>query len=104
MLLRQPASCAQASPALQPCYDRAAAYKFASQRALCRSLPRVGIHLALPQRMSRAEWYGKGPHECYPDRKTGAWLRRHSAAHAAELHVPYIFPGTPCLLAAVVLR
>ena len=47
----------------------------------------------VPDSLSRVEWLGKGPHECYPDRKYGAWLRRHHVAHASELHVPYIFPG-----------
>ena len=80
VLLRSQSCCGQRSRWMAP--------------LLCRSLPRVGVHLALPQAMSRVEWYGKGPHECYPDRKTGAWLRRHAAADASELHVPYIFPGT----------
>ena len=58
----------------------------------------MGIHLAVPDSLSRVEWFGKGPHECYPDRKFGAWLRRHHVAHASELHVPYIFPGpTSCI-------
>ena len=56
------------------------------------------MHLALPHSMSRVEWFGKGPHECYLDRKTGAWLRRHAVTEASELHVPYIFPGERCLL------
>lgn len=59
----------------------------------CRSLPRVGVHWAVPGAQSRVDWYGCGPHECYPDRKAGAWLRRHHASHVDELHVPYIYPG-----------
>ena len=39
------------------------------------------------------EWYGRGPHECYPDRTYGAPLRRYSVPDAAQLHTPYIFPG-----------
>ena len=58
------------------------------------------MHLAVSTSLSRVEWFGKGPHECYPDRKFGAWLRRHHVAHASELHVPYIFPGVLFLLEA----
>ena len=57
-----------------------------------KSLPRVGVHVALPDTLELAEWYGGGPHECYADRKDAALARRHSMA-AADLHVPYIFPG-----------
>ena len=39
------------------------------------------------------EWYGRGPHECYPDRVYGAPLRRYRVPDAAQLHTPYIFPG-----------
>ncbi|KAK9808191.1 hypothetical protein WJX73_006921 [Symbiochloris irregularis] len=60
---------------------------------LYKSLPRVGVHWVMPEANTRVDWYGKGPHECYPDRKTGAWLRRHHASHVDELHVPYIYPG-----------
>jgi hypothetical protein len=64
-----------------------------------KSLPRVGIHLALavlgPDAASTpVAWYGAGPHECYPDRKDGAPVRVHTApGGVAGLHVPYVFPG-----------
>ena len=37
-------------------------------------LPRVGITFALPGRFSQLRWFGRGPHENYPDRKGGAPL------------------------------
>merc|ERR1712046_379967 len=37
-------------------------------------------------------WFGRGPHECYPDRKVSAFLGRFTATVAAQ-HVPYIIPG-----------
>ena len=43
----------------------------------------------------QCEWYGRGPHECYADRKAGAPLRWHSThTHTGvdDLHVPYVFP------------
>jgi hypothetical protein len=38
------------------------------------------------------EWYGRGPHECYPDRKASAWVGRYKST-AKDMHVPYISPG-----------
>ncbi len=37
-------------------------------------LPRVGVSFALPARFSQMRWYGRGPHENYPDRNRGAVL------------------------------
>jgi beta-galactosidase len=35
-------------------------------------LPKAGIQLVLPQSFENITWYGRGPHENYPDRNTGA--------------------------------
>ncbi|HVJ03145.1 MAG TPA: beta-galactosidase small subunit, partial [Sphingomonas sp.] len=35
---------------------------------------RVGLAFAMPARIDTLEWYGRGPHESYQDRKTGAAL------------------------------
>lgn len=35
-------------------------------------LPRFGLNLQLPIEFKQIEWFGRGPHENYPDRKTGA--------------------------------
>jgi beta-galactosidase len=43
-------------------------------------LPRFGMVMTLPGSLDRAEWYGRGPHEGYWDRKTGARLGRWSMA------------------------
>lgn len=37
-------------------------------------LPRIGVRLALPGRFDQVRWYGRGPHENYPDRKASAML------------------------------
>jgi hypothetical protein len=37
------------------------------------------------------EWYGRGPHENYPDRKTGARLGIYRSS-VEELYVPYVRP------------
>lgn len=57
-----------------------------------KSLPRAGVHVALPASLDRATWYGRGPHECYVDRADAAHVDMHSAT-LDELHVPYVYPG-----------
>jgi beta-galactosidase len=37
-------------------------------------LARVGVTFALPGRFMRLRWFGRGPHENYPDRKSSAML------------------------------
>ena len=34
-------------------------------------LPRIGLTMTLNERMQNVKWYGRGPEENYPDRKTG---------------------------------
>ena len=54
-------------------------------------LPRVGVQLVLAPGIAVMEWYGRGPHESYWDRKRGAAVDRYSAA-VDDLHTPYIVP------------
>jgi len=42
-------------------------------------LPRFGMQLALPPSFTDVEWFGRGPHENYSDRKTSAAVGRYSA-------------------------
>ena len=37
-------------------------------------LPRIGVTFALPESYGRYRWFGRGPHENYPDRNRGAVL------------------------------
>lgn len=55
------------------------------------SIPRLGNHLVLKPMYDQVEWYGRGPHENYQDRKTGALIGRYRAA-VADLMYPYIRP------------
>ena len=57
----------------------------------CDDLPRVGVSLVLPGAFDRIEWYGRGPHESYPDRARGAALGRYTST-VAEQYVPYVRP------------
>jgi beta-galactosidase len=54
-------------------------------------LPRVGLAAALAPGFERLSWYGRGPEECYADRKSGARLGIYGAA-IDELYTPYIVP------------
>ncbi len=49
--------------------------------------------MGVPSQYKQVHWYGRGPHECYPDRQHGAPLRQYSVADVKEFHVPYIFPS-----------
>lgn len=55
-------------------------------------LPRVGVEFLLDKSMDQIKWYGRGPFECYPDRKAGAHLGVYES-NVGEMHVPYIVPG-----------
>lgn len=55
-------------------------------------LPRVGVVFNADKSLSRAKWYGRGPFECYPDRKAAAHVGVYESG-VDDLHVPYIVPG-----------
>jgi beta-galactosidase len=54
-------------------------------------LPRVGMTLILADSLRRVEWFGRGPHESYADRKRSAKVARWSAQVDDMAH-PYIRP------------
>lgn len=56
------------------------------------SLPRVGIEMALINTDSRVKWFGRGPHENYPDRKAAAHIGQYDLSQF-EMHTNYIFPS-----------
>jgi beta-galactosidase len=55
-------------------------------------LPRVGVLIRLVEKSKGVTWYGRGPHENYPDRKASADFGRWQST-IEELHTPYIFPS-----------
>jgi len=55
-------------------------------------LARVGLEWALSEVPETFSWWGRGPHENYPDRKLAADLGRYSLPLSAA-HTPYIFPS-----------
>jgi len=54
-------------------------------------LPKVGLTMVLADSLRRVEWFGRGPHESYADRKRGAKVGRWSAEVDDLAHV-YIRP------------
>ena len=58
--------------------------KFEPQQPKLPNIPRLGMTVILPNNFKELEWYGKGPHETYDDRKyggrTGIW--RDSIIHS----------------------
>jgi beta-galactosidase len=58
---------------------------------MTRWIPKIGLQMELPGRFGQMEWFGRGPFETYPDRKTGAKVGRYSTT-VEEDFVPYIIP------------
>ncbi len=54
-------------------------------------MPRFGMTLTLPVEFNNAAWYGRGPHENYWDRKTGAAVGVYQMS-VMDLYHPYIRP------------
>lgn len=55
------------------------------------NIPRLGNKLILKDQYLNVHWYGRGPHENYQDRNTGAFVARYEAK-VSELMYPYIRP------------
>ena len=54
-------------------------------------LPKFGLTLEMPAGFDKLAWFGRGPFETYPDRKTGARIGVFRSTVAQE-YVPYIVP------------
>ena len=54
-------------------------------------IPRTGIQFILPAGFNQITWYGRGPHENYPDRKTGAKIGVYNTTVEKE-YQPYLIP------------
>ena len=54
-------------------------------------LAKLGLQFQLPADMQQIAWYGRGPWENYPDRKTGAKMGLYSKKFA-DIELPYIIP------------
>ncbi len=58
------------------------------------ALPRIGLEFTVPNSLAqnRIEWFGRGPFENYPDRKSASHVGYYSLK-VDELYTPYIYPS-----------
>ncbi len=54
-------------------------------------LPRIGLTMSLPAGFEQLSWYGRGPHENYADRNSGAPIGHYTTTVTND-YVPYIMP------------
>ena len=54
-------------------------------------IPKIGLQLQLPDSFQNINWYGRGPYETYPDRKTGAKFGSYETT-VKDDYEPYIIP------------
>lgn len=55
-------------------------------------LPKVGVRMELPEGFGNVTYFGRGPDENYPDRKSGSFLGQYSRT-VREMFVPYARPN-----------
>ncbi len=60
-------------------------------RADLPRLPRFGMQMTVPAGFEALQWYGRGPHESYWDRKTGARVGRYAGTVTDQAY-PYVRP------------
>ncbi len=56
-----------------------------------KDLIRFGMQTTIPVEFNRITWYGRGPHETYIDRKSGAWIGLHTTNVEEFIH-DYVMP------------
>lgn len=56
-----------------------------------KPLAKIGMQLQLPTEAQNISWYGRGPFENYPDRKTGSKIGIYESTVEAQ-YVPYVRP------------
>ncbi|MDD3242147.1 MAG: glycoside hydrolase family 2 TIM barrel-domain containing protein, partial [Eubacteriales bacterium] len=54
-------------------------------------LPRLGVMMQLSQQLDRVKWYGRGPHENYPDKQDSAPVALYES-DVYSLHEEYVRP------------
>jgi len=54
-------------------------------------LPRAGMTMVLGKEYQNVKWFGRGPQENYPDRKTGYKVGVYSSS-VSEMYEPYLIP------------
>ena len=65
--------------------------RFTPGQGMLPELPRFGMQMAVPSALSTMTWFGRGPHDNYWDRHTGAPVGRYSGKVAELIH-DYVRP------------
>lgn len=55
-------------------------------------IPRIGLNLCLNKSLNQAKWFGLGPGESYPDKKSSQRIGIWSVESVADLQTPYDVP------------
>ncbi|KAK2593618.1 Beta-galactosidase (Lactase) [Conoideocrella luteorostrata] len=55
-------------------------------------IPRIGFNLRISKALDQVKWFGLGPGESYPDKKSSQRHGIWQVGHVADLHVPYDVP------------
>lgn len=61
-------------------------YEFTPGSSELPEIPRIGMQTNVSNSLCSVTWYGRGPHETYCDRKTGAPIRKHSLSMKDLFH------------------
>ena len=61
-------------------------YYFTPLKDSLPNIPRLGISLMIPNNYTHTEWYGRGPHETYWDRKTSGKIGIYSGMIKDQFH------------------
>ena len=66
-------------------------YFYAAPHKPFPALPRLGMQFVVNKQFKNVQWYGRGPHENYDDRKASAFVGLYNA-DVDSLRVPYVRP------------
>ena len=61
-------------------------YHFIPLKDSLPNIPRLGLYMILPGSFTETEWYGRGPHETYWDRKSSGKIGIYSGAIREQFH------------------
>lgn len=61
-------------------------YQFIPLKEKLPNIPRLGLKLNLPNRFIKTDWYGRGPHESYWDRKSSAKIGIYKSLIKDQFH------------------
>ena len=61
-------------------------YNFTPIHDSLPNIPRLGMYLILPNNFTETEWYGRGPHETYWDRKSSGKIGIHKGHIQDQFH------------------